>query len=125
MTREPGFTLIEVLVAVALFGIVTAGMVPAFLVYLKQNVNAQIKTEAAMAAQQKLDELRVEDPSDLPSSGSDPIETIKVGDHDFDILVTYCADPSYCALDTKQISVEVNYKEKRVYALQTVYTDLR
>lgn len=123
--KERGFTLIEVMVALSIFSIVSAGMLPAFLTYLKYNVNAQVKTEAALAAQEVLDEKRVEDPSDMPTSGSDPAQTVLIGNHSFDVTVSYCENTAYCAIDTRHLAVDVTYKGEVIYALETVYTDLR
>ena len=123
--RQKGFTLIEVLVALSLFALVSAGMVPSFVLFLKYNRSAQIKTEAALAAQEILDEMRVEDPSDMPDSGSDPAQTVASGDHDFEVTVSYCENPAYCATDTKHLSIDVAYQGTTIYEVETVYTDLR
>ena len=57
MMHEKGFTLMEILVALGLFSIISATMVPAFINHLKFNMSTEIRTGALSAAQIIFDDL--------------------------------------------------------------------
>lgn len=65
-----GFTLVEVLVALAIFSIAFTGFVSLLTSVLHANAQAKRRTEAATFAQDKLEELRQ---SATPTAGSDSI----------------------------------------------------
>lgn len=125
MTKEQGFSLIEVLIALVVLGVVTAGVTPAFLHHLKTITTNEIRTGAIQAAQLVLDELRVENPQNMPSSGSDAAENIQIGSRTYSSVTRYCDDNSLCTIDTRQIFVTVSFQNKEIYEVETVYTRLR
>lgn len=124
--QEKGFTLVEVLAALAIFGLLAAGMGPVFLQQLQQNRLAEIKTEAMGAAQVALDKLRIQDPATLPATGNGTVQTITVGSHTFSVTPSYCEVASFCSSPTvRHIRVRVTYKGQQVFTTQTVYSQLR
>ena len=72
MRNKRGFTLIEVLVALSLFAIVSAGVTPAIILHTRSNTESVIRAGAIAAAQFGMDNLRRQDPAGFPSSGSNP-----------------------------------------------------
>jgi prepilin-type N-terminal cleavage/methylation domain-containing protein len=68
-TRKPaGFSLVETLVAIALFAALAAGVAPLFGVAAKRNRDARLQTSATLGASQKLEELKGRDPGSLDRS---------------------------------------------------------
>lgn len=126
MSRQAGFTLLEVLVSMVIMGVVLASMVPAFLSHVKVNTRTEVRSGAIAAAQQILDDMRSQDPATFPSTGSDPIEVVDAGSRSYDVTVSYCTNATYCPSDeTKHIRVEVEYMGEMVYAVETVFTQLQ
>ncbi len=124
--REKGFSMLEVLISMIIFGIVLAGAAPAFIAYLKLNTLSELRSGAAVAGQLKLDELRFEDPTSLPNSGSVGPETITVGDRTYDVTTSYCDEASYCITNNnRHITIDVEYNGTNQYSIQTVFTKLR
>ena len=123
--NQRGFTILELLIALGIFSIVSSAMAPAFIGYLKFNTASEIRSEASSAAQQTLDELRVFDPATMPSSGSDPVLALTVGLRQYDVTVSYCVNATYCTAASRHIQVEVAYSGKTVYQVETVYTQLK
>lgn len=120
-----GFTLIEVMIAVAIFGLVIAGMAPAFAAHIRFNTESELRSNAIAAAQHTLDELRFEDVTSMPSSGSVGPTNVVVGDKTFQVVRTFCGTASYCTSNRiRHIRVEVSYRERVIYGIETVYTDL-
>ena len=118
--------MIEVLVAMSLLLIVSAGVAPAFTNFMKFDSAAQLKTEAMAAAQRKLDRLRLENPNDMPTSGASSPETYTVNDRDFDVVTTYCERAQFCGTNnSRHIKVEVSYDSSELFQVETVFTKLR
>jgi len=128
MTRysnQQGFSLMEVIVSMALLGIISAGIVPGFLNYFATITTNDVRTGAVNAAQVRLDALRIANPADLPSSGSDSVD-INVGNYIFTVVTTYCLDASYCELNnTRHLHVDVNRNAETIYRVETIYTQLK
>ncbi len=124
--NHKGFSLLEVLFALAIFSIVLAGMPNFFITQTKLNMRSQIRTEALAAAKQRLDFLRLQDPSALPSSGDEGPETIDVNGRDFEVTTYYCEEPSFCSsVNNRHIRVSVVYRDEERYDVETVFTKLR
>ncbi len=123
---EAGFTLIEVLAALALFGLIAAGVTPAFINFTKFNSEMDMRSEALAAAQWKLDELRFESPQDMPTGGVFGPENYVINNRTFEVVTTYCENGGYCPTNnTRHIKVEVSYDDKELVQIETVYTMLR
>jgi prepilin-type N-terminal cleavage/methylation domain-containing protein len=125
-TKQHGFTLIEVLISVALFSIVAMGLAGGFVLQLRTNNDNAIRIQSISAAQYVLDELRVQDPSAFPLTGSDTPRNISISGRTFQVTVTYCAISSLCsAVTTRHLRATVMYKGKKRYEVDTVFSQLK
>jgi prepilin-type N-terminal cleavage/methylation domain-containing protein len=123
---ENGFTLLEVMAAMLIFGLILGGMAPVFSRLVKRNTQMEIRGGAIAAAERVLDSIRLEDPSTLPASGSDAVRTITIDNRDFAVTATYCADATFCSSsNSRHISVDVTHNGDRTFEVQTVFTQLR
>jgi prepilin-type N-terminal cleavage/methylation domain-containing protein len=125
ITTSAGFTLIETLVSLLIFSLVSAAMMPAFFSQLKFSHQSKIKTGAFAAAQRALDAVRVENPETLPSGGATATSTIPAGDYSYDVVLTYCSPSTYCTSRARFITASVSYQGNELYEVSTVYTRLR
>lgn len=127
ITREErGFTLLEVMAAMLVFGLVLGGMAPVFGSVLKRNTDMEIRGGSIAAAQQVLDTLRLVDPNLLPSSGSNPAETVTIDGRDFLVTTTFCLEASFCSsINTRHLSVNVTHRGETTFEVETVFTQLR
>jgi general secretion pathway protein I len=127
-----GFTLVEALVAMALLGIAAAAILPAFMVQYDANSRAEIRGGAITAAQQVLEDLRLQDPHTMPDplgSGDPPDQPrqVAVGDQTYDVVARYCERAEFCppaAPGSRHITVEVSFQGRIVYVVETIYTQL-
>lgn len=123
--KQRGFTMIEVLISLGIFSIITAGVTSVFINHLKYNTVAGQRTGAIDAAQQQLDNLRKDDPVAMPTTGSST-STITIGGRAFSVVTRYCTNTTFCAsLNQRHIKVEVSYRGTLLYTVETVYTKLR
>lgn len=122
---ERGFSLLEGMVALAILGVVLAGIVPAFFNFMDANTRNERRTGAIAAAQERMETVRGEDPQSMPSSGSAGPIFIDVDGLEFEVLTTYCAVPAYCNTDTRHVTIEVSFGGQKLYQTETVYTRLR
>ena len=121
-----GFTMVEVMVALSLFAIIMGGLAPVFGSFSKLNLAAEVRSGAMAAAQQRMDALRLENPQDMPTSGTDGGETIEVDGRGFSVMTIYCARAEYCpSANTRHLKVQVDYRDEEVLELETVFTKLR
>lgn len=120
-SREAGFSLLEAVVAVAVFGVVLAAVIPAFIYYAQTNLNSQRRTEAVVAAQQIVDGLRQTDFSLWPASGT--VTSLAGGNTDYQATLTYCTGTlNLCNDGARHLRVEVSKGAKVYYRVETVYT---
>jgi len=123
--NRQGFTLIEVMASMTILLIVSAGVAPAFTNFMRFNTSSQLKTEAMAAASRKLDELRLQNPQDMPTSGSTN-DLFTVGNRDFDVETTFCERDTFCSTNnSRHLKVVISYDSKEVFEVETVYTMLR
>ena len=80
--NERGFSLVEVMLAVALVGTVLLGVLPALMVCKDTNTRNELRSGAAAAAQSVIEAHRKADPETLPATGSTALQVITVGDWD-------------------------------------------
>lgn len=126
MRTSSGFTMIEVLVALSLFAIVSAGITPALIHHTRSNTNSVIRTGAIAALQHGMDNLRRMDPSAMPTTGANPSYPLVVGGRTYQVTERFCTDPALCIdADTRQIRIEVTHLAKLYYAAESVFTRLR
>ena len=124
-TREQAFTLLEVMVSMVIFLVVSATMANGLISHLKTNTATEVRTGALNAAQLQLDEHRLSDPFAMPTSGfTTAVKT--VGGRDYSIETYYCQVASFCiSPSTRHLRLKVNYANKQVFQTETVYTRLR
>lgn len=125
LSREGGFSLMEVMVALSIFGIVAGGMTPGFASLLKYNTGAELKTQAMGAAQKTLDFYRLQDITTLPISGA-ASQTYPIDGKNYVVTVRFCQNPAYCVSDTiRHISAEVTYNGIIQFKTETIFSQLR
>lgn len=122
---ERGFTLVEAVFALAILAITLAAVLPAFVDFLDANSLSEERSNAVAAAQQVMEELRQFDPGSLPTSGSSAVQTVTVGNHEYELTAHYCRESIYCTSAARHIVLEVNFGGNTVYTVETVYTQLR
>lgn len=69
-SRAAGFTLVEALVALCLFAIGLAALLPLSVSNVRANHNAAVRTQALALAQQELERFRATTFADLPAIGT-------------------------------------------------------
>ena len=125
MMDEKGFSLLEVLASILIFGTVLATMAPAFVNHIRVNHKTELRDAAIAAAQRHLDGIRIEDPTTLPSSGT-VTSTIVAGTRTFDVETTYCQQASYCVSpNNRHLAVAISFRGDSLYEVETVFTKLR
>lgn len=126
MKQESGFTLIEVIVSISLFGIMLSTLPTAFISFMRFNTQMELRSQAMAAAQYVLDEMRLENPQTMPTSGVDS-EVVTIGSRNFLVNIRYCTNAAFCGASTmRHIAVQVDYGEQDdIYAVETVFTKLK
>lgn len=120
MHRRPqrGLTLIECMVSMVLFLIVSVGIVGGSASYLKMNTINEQKSAAISATQQVLDTVRVSDPATLPTSGQTS-QTVAVGGRNFTVSISYCQVFSYCTSGTvRHLTASTSFRGKQLYTVE-------
>lgn len=121
-----GFTLVEVMVALTIFALVSASMMGAFLQQSRFNTLSEQKTEAIAAAQLVMDEIRVMDPASLPGSGSWEPEEIEIGDRVYQVRASFCERAELCLSNSiRHVTVSVEHNGRPMFEVETVYAQLR
>lgn len=124
--KNSGFSLLEVLVAIAIFALAASEMLPAFNNFTGRNSYSHVKVGALQAAEQVLDQLRSVDPSSLPSSGNDGGQSVIVGNDTFVATTYYCAQASFCSgLSTRHLKVDISKNDQSIIKIETVFTALQ
>jgi prepilin-type N-terminal cleavage/methylation domain-containing protein len=116
-----GFTLIEALLAVAILGIALVGILPSFVTLLDANTLSEERSDAVAAAQLVMEDLRQTDPLSMPTSGSSAMTLVTVGGREYETVVSYCVDATYC----RHVTVDVSFGGRTVYSVESVYTRLQ
>jgi len=128
-THQTGFSLIEVMFALGLFGILSLSMAASFIQHMRSNTDNEIRSGAIQAGQLVLDALRTQDPAGMPGAAGAPeteTRTETVAGRDFTVQVTYCQDAALCSsANLRHIAVAVEYQGRTRFETQTVYTQLR
>lgn len=119
--RRAGFSLIEALIAVSIFGIALAAVVPSFIFNARTNRESQRRTEAVVVAQQYVDSLRQQDFGSWPETGATATQT--VNGKSYQTVLTYCVGTLiHCGDGARHLKVEVKTDGKVYYQVETVYT---
>ncbi len=122
--KGKGLTIVEVVVALAILGIILTFIVPSFVGYLQTNTQSEVRSQAVYLAQRELESLRLQDPSALPTSGQTE-RSESHGGRTFTLRRIYCGQASLCGPGSRHIRIEVLWNGRTVYAAETVYTQLR
>ncbi|HMO17859.1 MAG TPA: type II secretion system protein [Oligoflexia bacterium] len=124
--NQSGFSLLEVIVAIAIFALAFSEILPAFNNFTARNSYSHIRVAAIQAAEQTLDKLRSISPSSLPTSGNDEGQTVNIGKYSFDVTTYYCEQANLCSsISTRQLRVNVKNNGKSIVNIQTVFTALQ
>ncbi len=125
MKGASGFTLLEVMVSMLLFLIVSATMASTFVSHLKRNTDTEVRSGAAALAQRRLDELRLVDPPTMPASGTTSSNQ-SAGGRNYVVQTSYCENLSLCSSsNNRHLAIRVLYAGGIVFQTETVYTRLR
>lgn len=123
--HQRGITIMESMVSMALFLIVSVGIAGGSASYMKANTVNEQKGGAIAATQQAFDKLRFQDPATLPQSGT-VNTTVTVGGRNFTVALSYCENSSYCAaLSLRHITARAYYRNAKLYQVETVYAQLQ
>ena len=122
MGQQGGFTLVEVLVALCIVGVLVGIIGSAFVNNLRHNFETELRYESIQAAQKVLDALRFEDVTTFSS----PIhQQVTINSRVYDVNVSFCTNAAYClSSDIKQIYATVKFDERTIYETETVYSKL-
>lgn len=124
--RQKGFTVVEVLVSMAVFGVVMAAMPAVFVAHAKINERMTIKTGALAAGQLVMDAYRAQDLTTLPASGEATAQTVTVNERNFTVTPIFCENASFCLTEkSRHIKLVISYEGEDIASLETVYTSLR
>ncbi|MDM7324588.1 MAG: type II secretion system protein [Thermus sp.] len=122
-----GLTLVEVLVALAILGLM-GPVVGAFIAYLNTNTRSELRSQAVTLAQERLENLRLQDPQSMPQSGCTS-ETETRGSRTFTVQTCYCSQASLCGSGARFIEVRVYLGTRAtgtpLYGVATVFTQFR
>ncbi len=120
-----GFTLIEIMVAIAIFAIVITTATSSINSYQKLNHGGEIRSEASQAAQSIIDQIRGIDVKSLPTSGDGtPVEITMNSNRMYSVETIYCTNSSICnSPSVRQIAVEVYHRDALAYTTEVIFTD--
>jgi len=122
---QSGFTMLEILISMVLFGIVSTAMAQAYIGQMRANSRSETRSQALQAATRVLDYTRTLDPASLPSSGSSSPQTVQVNDKSFIVTLYYCRLAALCSATSRNVAAEVYYRNNKVYEVSTVFAQLR
>lgn len=120
-----GFTLVELLVAMVIFGIVMAYSISALTTNLQFNRRTELRGEAIAVTRQLLEGLRRSSITSLPATRTVQTSNVTYNGRTYNVNTTYCADTTYCAGSARQVRVEVSYGSSSLYSAETVFTALQ
>ena len=122
--RTAGVTLVEVLVSIVIIGVISIVVLSAMGSAFKLNNDAELSTQAAFLAQDKLDTLKLLDPATLPISGQDD-STVTSNNRPYAVRVRYCVTANYCLNKSRDVIIEVSANNKLLFTGETVFTQVK
>jgi type II secretory pathway pseudopilin PulG len=123
--REEGFSLAESLIALGILAVVAVSVLPAFMMHVSANTRNEMRSSAVSAAQERLESLRLQNPTGMPVSGSTAPQLVTVDGRQLEVVTHFCERTEYCTDDrSRHIRVEVKVDGRTVYDVETVYTQL-
>ena len=125
MRRRSGFSILEIMIAIAILAVLLIAIIPAFTGFLRTNKSSEERTVAITLAQERLEALRLQDPRTLPSSGFTETVVSRNGKA-YRVRTLYCTNAALCNSVTRQIVVRVEQGSGRkvIYEVGTVFTKL-
>lgn len=123
MKTARGLTLVEVLVAIALLGILMAAILPVFTGNMMSNQVSESRTQANLAISTVFDQMRSQSIAALPQSGSQVKETV-VNGQAYKVNITYCRVSTYCSATSRMITAEVKNGAKVIGNAETIFTEV-
>jgi prepilin-type N-terminal cleavage/methylation domain-containing protein len=124
-SNEAGFTLLEMIAALLIFSLVLGGLAPVIVAQAKRNTSMEIRAGALGAAQRTFDELRIEEITGLPTSGTWGPEDVEVNGRTYQVTTEFCSVSTYCStVNNRHVSVTVRYKNEETFSAETVFTQL-
>jgi len=122
--EQEGSSLLEALIALSILAMALLFVFGAMSAFTAINTRNQARTNAAIAARTRMEELRFVDPAAMPATGSHT-SAASVGPHQFTIVTLYCSAGGYCDDNTRHVVVRVKEDGKQLFATETVLTQLR
>ncbi len=124
LNDQRGFTLVEAVTAIGILGLVMVGILMSFTTQMHANTRSEARTGAISAAQIRMEDLRRDDPASLPNVGQSAPQVHMVGNLRYEVITLYCSRPTYCDTASRHLIVEVYHQGRKVYEVETVYTQL-
>ena len=123
--NERGFTLVESLVALAVLSMVVVGVLGAFSVHSLANTASERRMEATNAAEQVIEFLRLDDPELMPSTGTVGPQLVTLNRRGYEVYTQFCTRAEYCTDTSRHLLIEVFLDGRRVYDVETIFTQMR
>ena len=123
--NQRGFTLIESLVALAILSMVVVGVMGSFSVQIVANTASEQRMEATNAAEQVIEFLRLDDPELMPNSGTVGPQLVTLNNRGYEVYTKFCTRAEYCNATARHLLVEVFLDGRRVYDVETIFTQMR
>jgi len=122
---ERGITIMESMVSMAIFLIVSVGIAGGSASFMKLNTLNEQKSGAIAATQQAFDRLRFQDPATLPQSGT-VNSGVSVAGRNYQVRLSYCEKTTFCsALSLRHITARTYFRNTKLYEVETVYAQLQ
>lgn len=123
--RAGGFSILEVLAALGIFGLISSTVYSSLISHLNINMNNEIRSQAILAAQQQLDGLRGTQISAIPTTGYQD-KVIEVGARRFAVRTYFCDRAEYCSSESmRHITCAVSFNDSLRFRTETIFTSLR
>jgi len=105
--RGHGFTLVEALVAMAIFAIGLAGLMPMVIANVRSNSGAAVRSRAVALAQEKAEEIRATayDTVLATASGTETVDTVYTRRWDFPAFPALAGDGN----DLRRVAISVDW----------------
>lgn len=117
-----GFGLIEGLMAITLLGIALAGIIPVFISYQNVNNQSELRSNAILAAEQVMDQLKNRPFEDWETYRTETNgHAVTVGSYDYSITLDFQAVTGLNA--TRRVDVGVSRNGKTYFEASTIVTN--
>jgi prepilin-type N-terminal cleavage/methylation domain-containing protein len=134
-----GFSLVETMVALVIFGAMVGTMLPMFGAYKVKTINNDIRLGASAVTQRVMDDLRRANVRNLPNAGTvealpsapdgtgESTHAMSYKGKVYRVAITYCSPNTDCDADSRRVAVKAYFGDGTdpIFQLETVYTELR